>query len=236
MYRYQEIYRELKSNILNNLYPEGHLLPSQEELAKKYNVSRLTIKKSLTKLIEEGLIDSRPGIGTTIRYRLQNKSDEILPLDAPIGATYSHRLQDVKSKILSFSARLPSEHEQKNLNLNSTDAVYEIKRVRLINNNKYSFEYTIMPASIKLDAQILEGSIYDYLGKEYGIKLTDARRVIYAQSADQESSKALSINIGEALLVIEQTAYDQNGKAFEFSTSKFANDYSKFAIDVHRQN
>lgn len=235
MYRYKEIYSDIKKDILRNHYRAGTVMPTQDELAKKYNVSRLTLRKSLELLIDEGLIHTQQGSGTVVRAQLTNNSKELLPLDLPIGTTYSHRDQDITSKILSFGARLPNEIEQKSLKIKSNEPVYEIRRVRLKNGKVYSYEHTIMPTRIApLDEKILKGSIYGYLGGERNIFMTDARRVIYAESASEYSSKALEIKKNAPLLVIEQIAYDQKGEAFEYSKARFDEDHSKFVIDVHR--
>lgn len=235
MYRYKEVYSDIKKDILRNHYRAGTLMPTQDELAEKYNISRITLRKSLNLLIEEGLIHTRQGSGTFVRAQLDDNSPELLPLDLPIGTTFSHRDQKITSKILFFGARLPNEQEQTNLKIKDNEPVYEIKRVRLRDNKIYSYEHTIMPTRIApLNESILKGSIYGYLGGELKIFMTDARRVIYAESASEESAKALNVDKKASLLVIEQIAYDQKGEAFEYSKSRFDENHSKFVIDVHR--
>ncbi|ASN59222.1 GntR family transcriptional regulator [Latilactobacillus curvatus] len=234
MYRYREIYSDIKRDILTNHYRAGTLLPTQEILTEKYAVSRITLKKALNLLADEGLISSKQGSGTYVRPRMDNQSSELLPLDLPIGVTYSHRDQKISSQLLYFNARLPTEKEQQNLRVAASDPVYEIKRIRLVNHQKYSYEHTIMPVTIApLDEKILSGSVYDYLGTYAKIQLTDARRVVSAESADEETAAALDLPIGSPVFSIEQIAYDQKGRAFEYSVSRFTGDRSKFVLDIH---
>lgn len=234
MYKYRRIYSNIKKNILTNHYRAGTLLPTQEFFAEKYNVSRITLKRALELLENEGLIYSKQGSGTYVRKQIENPSEEMLPLDLPIGATFTHRDQEVKSEILHFSARLPTEEEQGNLFIESNSPVYEYKRVRIINDEIYSFEHTVMPVSIApLNEEILSSSVYGYLGKEIQLQLTDARRVIYAKKANEEISNALNIKKNDPILTIEQVGYDQDGNAFEFSKSAFKSNKSKFVIDIH---
>ena len=92
-----------------------------------------------------------------------------------------------------------------------------------------------MPTNIApLDKKILKRSIYDYLGSK-GVQLTDARRILYATEADEETAEALQIKQGSPVLVIEQTAYDQEGHAFEYSVSSFIRDHSRFVLNIHRR-
>jgi GntR family transcriptional regulator len=236
VYLYREVYSDIKKDILTNHYRAGKPMPTQDDLATKYATSRLTIKKALQLLKNEGLIFSTQGSGTYVRPRVMDSEDELMPLNAPIGAVYSHRDQKVTSKVLHFDARLPHQIEQQNLGIASSDPVYEIKRARFINGHHYSFEHTIMPTAIApLNKEILEGSVYDYLGSHAKLQLADARRIVYADAADQETADALAIPVGSPILVIEQTAFDQKGRAFEYSISKFIHDHSRFVLDVHRE-
>lgn len=234
MYRYREIYSDIKNNILTNHYRAGKPLPTQEVLSAKYDVSRLTLKKALNLLLDEGLIVSKQGSGTFVRNQPLTTNDELLPLDMPIGVTYSHRDQEITSRVLDFGARLPTKEEQKNLAIKANEPVYEIKRERFVNEKKYSYEHTIMPVNIvPLDEKAVEGSIYDFLG-EHKIAMTDARRIVYAQGATEEIAKGLNITSGDPVLTIEQVAFDQNGRPFEYSHSSFLSEKSKFVLDVHR--
>ena len=232
--KYRDVYSDIKKNILTNHYRAGTQLPTQKYFAEKYEISRITLKKALNLLENEGLIYSKQGSGTFVRNRIDTPSEEMLPLDLPVGVTHSHRDQKIKSKLLHFDARLPNKKEQKELLLDQHSPVYEYKRVRFINDQVHSFEHSIMPVEVApLNEEILMESVYDYLGTEMNLQLTDARRIIYATKADKEISEALEIEEGEAIFVIEQVAYDQNGKAFELSKSAFKNEQTKFVLDVH---
>jgi len=234
LYKYHDIYSDIKRDILTNHYRAGTLLPTQDFFAKKYDVSRITLKKALHLLENEGLIFSKQGSGTYVRQRINTDSSDLLPLDLPIGTTYSHRDQKITSKVLHFDARLPEKNEQENLGIEASSPVYEFKRVRSINDQLYSYEHTIMPVYIApLDKKILQDSVYHYLGTEAKLQLTDAHRTIYAEEANEEASKALEIAKASPVLVIEQVAYDQKGRAFEFSKSVFKSSQSKFILDVH---
>ena len=80
--------------------------------------------------------------------------------------------------------------------MNKTDPVYEFKRLRILNGKAYSFEHVVMPSYIApITEEILEGSVYDYLGQEAKLQLVDAKRVIYADQADEEVSKIWRLNV-----------------------------------------
>ncbi len=67
-----------------------------------------------------------------------------------------------------------------------------------------------MPVAIApITKEILQGSVYDYLGEKLKLQLVDARRIIYADKASEEISTSLNIKRNDAVLVIEQIGYDQ---------------------------
>ena len=63
---YETIYNDLLDGIRNGTYPPGSRLPSEKELSEKYDVSRITSKKSLEMLADENLITRMPGRGSYV--------------------------------------------------------------------------------------------------------------------------------------------------------------------------
>jgi GntR family transcriptional regulator, arabinose operon transcriptional repressor len=66
--KYQEIYNQLKNDILNEKYKYGDVFPSERALKEIFNVNHLTIRKSLSKLEEENFLLRKSGVGTTVIY------------------------------------------------------------------------------------------------------------------------------------------------------------------------
>ncbi len=65
-YLYEKIYHDLLEKIQSGQWETGFKLPTEHELAEEYKVSRITSKKALNMLAEEGLVTRRPGIGTVV--------------------------------------------------------------------------------------------------------------------------------------------------------------------------
>lgn len=70
---YKTIYNSLKEDIINHVYPEGFLLPTELQLAERYGVSRPTISKVYDQLQDEGFIKKKKGLGSVIIYKANNK-------------------------------------------------------------------------------------------------------------------------------------------------------------------
>lgn len=72
---YMNIYDELKSKIDQGVYAVGSKIPSDDELINKFGVSMITVKKALSMLKEEGLIQRTPGVGTFVKDRKAAESE-----------------------------------------------------------------------------------------------------------------------------------------------------------------
>src|SRR5699024_7957858 len=106
--RYYRIYRLLKQAIKNLEYGFDGVLPSEHALAKKYDVSRLTIRRSLDLLQQEGLIKKHQGVGTFVSLTQAQTS----PLKADINALMSSltemgTLTQLKLKHFGYETPIP---------------------------------------------------------------------------------------------------------------------------------
>ncbi|WP_199554220.1 GntR family transcriptional regulator [Sandaracinobacteroides hominis] len=63
---YLRIARSLKTEIISGVFPVGTQLPTEEDLCRRFNVSRYTVRSALGRLRDDGLISSRRGAGTTV--------------------------------------------------------------------------------------------------------------------------------------------------------------------------
>jgi len=62
-----QVYEALLNKIKDGSYQSGALLPSERELSALFNVDRLTVRRSLEMLVNEGLVEKKPGLGTWVR-------------------------------------------------------------------------------------------------------------------------------------------------------------------------
>lgn len=110
---YQQIYDDLKKKIEKNVYGEGVKIPSDEELVDKYSVSMITVKKALSMLKEEGLLQRIPGVGTYVAGRNQ-PPDEGVPENGEAVKTIGVVMEHVSSSFgLDLIYRLDREAEKK---------------------------------------------------------------------------------------------------------------------------
>ncbi len=129
---FQKIARLLKSEINGNSWHVGDLLPSEAELAVRYNVSRNTLRKALSLLEGEGIIHRKHGSGTYIQ-----KKNFVAHIDHMNSfSEIAHKSgKEAGSQIMKFEVQDASPTIATELNLVTGEQVYYIKRLRFIEFN-----------------------------------------------------------------------------------------------------
>lgn len=234
MYKYEKISKKIRNQIITRKILPGAMLPDQNQLAKEFNTTRITIGKAIQLLIIEGLVYSKRGAGTFVRKDAHFNDHFSNDIDKPLGTTSTHPDNKVTSKHIQLTARIATENEKNHLLLDEGETVYVIKRTRFLDNKAYSYEQTIMPTKIAtITEKILKKSIYQYLQNEHHLEISGSHRQIMARKVSPEDVKFLGETLNDPILVIRQTSYLVDGTPFEFSESHFPYQESSVSADVN---
>jgi len=149
MTKYEDIANDLIEKIESGFYQAGDALPNQKLMSKQYSASRITLQKSLSILKEKGFTYSKQGSATYVKNNADNVVNMNVGLDQYVGTVqlFGDKHQ-VTSKVISFNLRYPNQTEQTDLKITSTDPIYDIKRLRIVDGKPYALEYTKMPVNI----------------------------------------------------------------------------------------
>lgn len=234
MYKYEEISADLKAMFTSGKYEPGALLPDQEQLAREFNTTRMTIRKAIQTLVTEGVVYTRRGAGTFLRKDFRSHEDELdSSIDKPYGTTETYLGRKVTSKVLGLDARLPTGKEQDQLLIGPGEPVYVIRRVRYVDGQVYAYEHTVMPTKIAtITEEVLMGSVYKHLADEKGMHIAGSHRKVYAIKATQEDVEALGAKLNDPVLAITQVSYTEEGEPFEYSITHFPYETSSVIADV----
>ena len=162
---YLNIANQLKDKINNNYYDQSGILPSEIELSKIFGVSRVTIRKAIDVLFDEGLVVKKQGSGTYI------KKNGIVNFNLHHLKSFKEEMEELgynyENKILEFSIVFPNEFIQNKLNLKNNEKVYFIKRVKFINSKAAVLEQSFLPLCLfpDLTYEDMIYSKYNYIEK-----------------------------------------------------------------------
>jgi len=230
---YYQIKQTIKNWILNREFNPGEKIPSENELAEKFNVSRLTVRQAISQLVQEGFLISRRGEGTFVTNNEHLINSCSLEFTGFMDDLF-YQISKSKTKSVKIT-RIPAPKLIKEkLELDKEDEeVVQIKRVRSLEEKLFAFTINYLPAEI--GTKIIEKDLYkkpllQILEQDLGIQFTEAVQTIEASFSDQEVSEQLRIASGSPILLVERIMYTKQRKPVEVVQSSYRGDLYKYIV------
>ncbi len=214
---YKDIAQQIKNDIIENKYKELDKLPSELKLAEIYNTTKMTIRKALSLLIENGYIHSIPKKG----YYISTYEDIKSYNNLNAGSLRSlHKDASITTKVISFYESEARGFLAKKFSILSSDIVYNISRIRYINNIPYTIENIFMPKYLfdDLTPEVCSDSIYKYV-RSKDLVLYSNRKNICAAVVPQKFTDIEPKLLNKVVLQVENTGILKTGQVFEYSIS-----------------
>jgi len=221
MQKYVIISNDIRNKILNGEYVANQQIPFEKDLCVHYEASKMTVKKALDMLVAEGLIIKRRGSGTFVKDLNPEAIKRIALANQFLGTTALYADKKVYSKVLNFTIERVPELAANKLNIADDSFVYNIYRVRFVDDMPTVMEQIYMPIELipNIKEKNIKGSIYGYIKDELHLNIQSAHRTITVRKATDFEAEELGLEKGDPVAVAEQVGYLDTGAAFEFSTS-----------------
>lgn len=214
---YYQIRENIRDLINSNVYPPNSMIPSEAELCEVYGVSRITVRRAILDLVQEGLLTRGKGKGTFVSeaYGLtpingvQSFSQELLGLNMRPSA-----------RLLSCKVRNADASLRSTLALEEGEQVVTISRLRLVNNEPcmvevMNFPYKLVPG---IEQEDLAQSIYCLLKGKYHQEVVRAKDILEPIIIGDYESGLLELSDPTAGLRSNRIGYDANQRPIEYST------------------
>jgi DNA-binding GntR family transcriptional regulator len=213
-----QISERIRSRIASGEWPAHYRLKSEPELASDLGVSRGTLRRALTTLIEEGLLRQVRGRGTfvtsttfepAIAQRLSTLSEDFAS-QGVIFDTEVRRTEIIAApRPVAALLDLPADGQVLHLSRRrSTDG----RPVTLLTN---FVRHDLVPGIADID--FAEASLFGTLEGRYGLKIGTARRTFSAEAATEQIASALELGVGEPVQYMQQVTYLADGRPIEYS-------------------
>jgi len=216
----QEAVRQLRH--LVGTLELGTRIPSERDLAAQWGVARMTARKAIETLTVEGWLDRRHGSGT---YVAQMPYAKTLGLSS-FTADMQRRGLTPSSRVLDFG-RVPADPTTAaRLEIDEGTEVFRFTRLRLADDEPIAVEITWIPSHLVpgLSEDDLTGSLFDTLGRRYGISLGQASSTIDPALADEATAAELGIDGHEPCLRIQMEYTDHRRRAVMAATCLYRGD------------
>lgn len=225
--------RYLRSLIETGTYQPGEQLPSQDELAAELGVSRTTLREALLGLEQEGIIILKHGVGTFVTagygYRLESGLER---LESILELTVRQRL-DVRTSGLEVVVGQANPEVAEKLQIPQGAPLTTIRRAFIVEGKQVAYMVDQVPATILAPDEIdesFDGSVLDLLRTKQDLHIARAVANIEAINADSFLVEKLKVQPQQALLLLEETLFDQESTAVEFSRNYFVSEFFHFFV------
>lgn len=228
---YLQIKDILKHKIINHEYAVGSTIPSENELEEMFGVSRMTIRQAVNELVNEGLLRKERGRGKGTVVLSNAIADKLSTVKS-----FTQKMQEqgfvLKNKQINISIINPEPHVASALNIEATDQVLALSRIRMVNNDIIMYSISYVPASLNLpfDAKLYD-SLYQLLATQ-NIQISHAEEYIEAMLANEEISRALEVPVNSAVLKRTRISQDQYNRNIEYTTTFYRSDKYKYVVEL----
>ncbi len=199
----------------------GDLLPTYAELAERVGVSLITVRRALDELERAGKVRRHQGLGTFLaRPRIVTEPTRAGSLLATLAEGEAERpAGSLDTRILQIRRGLPSADVARALQIRADSQVWQLRRQRLIDGRPAVVETSIIPTSLapELDRLVSRqgGSLYDLLGREYGLEDEYEEQYLEVIMPTQEERRLLSIPARTQVVRIRGLSMDKAGTPFD---------------------
>lgn len=202
-------------------------LPSERELALDFGISRITVRKALQGLKEEGLLRRRQGSGTFIQSRVEKNFANLSSFSEDMLA----RGRQPSSSWLRKSTVSVSPIDAYAMGLSPGTSVYRLERLRYADGEPMAIETATLPTFCLPGTDVIQSSLYAALA-EHGHRPSRALQKLRAVLFTAEQAKILQVKEGDAGLLIERRGFLNDGRLVEFTQSFYRGDSYDFVAEL----
>ena len=228
----------LRNLINDNACLEGQRFPNELDLARHFRVSRGTVRSAIGKLVEDGMLERRAGVGTRVVKRpIQTK--------ARAWPSFSREMASrglVIHELLTMPDRVavPANAAQA-FGIEAGQRVWRLCRLRGVTprNKPHAkpkravwFRSWFPPELISLPRVDLGGGLYQGLEAAYGLRPERSQESLSARAASVGLARRLGIKPGQPVLVRSRVVRDQAGQVIEFAVNHYRSDLFEYAVDL----
>jgi len=213
----------------------GQLMPSEQEIGEKLNVSRTVVRQAMADLERKGLITKQSGKRSAIAHP---------KYDGSLMQSLRGFFEDAVSKgqipttrVLELKVVGAEGEVAEALKLNPGDPVVMLNRLRFLDGEPEVLVVTYLPEAKCPDLvceNLASQSLYELLAAKYGLVISQGYRTVEAISLDRADAKLLGAPTGSPALLLKSVGLLEDHTPLEYYLAKHRGDRSKFHIHLVR--
>ena len=219
---YVKLKRMIEEAVSSGRLQHGEALPPERDIADAAAISRVTVRKAIDELVDQGLLVRRHGSGTFVVKPVPRMQQPLTRLTS-FSEDMRRRGLVPGSRWLDRGLYHPTPEETMMLGLSGTAMVARITRLRTADDMAVALERTSLPDDILPEPDVVENSLYQILSQR-DIRPVRANQRISAVLLKDEETQLLGVPPGSAALRVQRIAYLSTGRVMEVSTALYRND------------
>ena len=232
--RYHQLKEIIREGIQSGDLKPGDVIPSERELAERYNVSRMTARQSIVELTHEGLLYRRQGKGTFVAWpKIAQQLTALTGFTEDIRA----RGQRPGAKLLEMGMVRVDGHAALRLQVPTGQRVVRLYRARLADDEPLALEQSLISffgCEQLLEVDLVATSLYGLLETRFGLPPVEAEQEIEAGLATEAEAELLEIAVGSPVLLLRRTTYTERHRPIEYAESVYRGDKYAFHTRLRR--
>jgi len=225
----EELLRKL---IQQEEYQNGKLLPAEKDLAKKLNISRNTFRAAMNKLVYEGLVVRRKGIGTKV-------NQDVVRTQLTAWPSFTREMNDKGRPFHDISKNVSREKVSlevaKYLNIDENTEVQKLERLRGESDEPVVLFISYFHPRVGITPnESFDGPLYEILEEKYHVEPTLAKEEIIAELPDEHLASKLMMEPNTPILIRKHLACDDEDNPIEFCYACYRADRFVYQINFRR--
>lgn len=227
--KHHQVYLVLLEKLKNGAFDKG--MPGEFALMAQYQVARVTVRKALARLVEEGLIERAPKRGT--RPTANSAAICDMKLRGLLGNLVHINLK-LSVQVLACEHIPANELVRAALKIPPGGAVLKSVRLRSSSDGPVSHVTSFIPTDLSGKIGASKEPLM-WLMKEAGVDIGRARQKISAQLADAVVAPLLKVDVGCALLAVTRIFFDKRDRPVQFEHGLYRPDRYQYEMELSQE-
>jgi len=229
---HKQVENILRDLIADPRFQNGELLPKEVDIAKRLGISRNTVRQATNKLVLEGLLIRKKGVGTTVgRPSYTSKLDNWFSFSQEM---HEKGLEFTNYSLRSGWVKADSEVAQA-LQIRKGTKVLSLERLRGLKKGPLVlFKSYFHPRIGFTGDEDFTRHLYEIMEEDYAVVPSISKEEIKATLADEDIAEVLNIKLGAAVLYRRRVVCDPGDRPIEFNVGYYRADEFSYSIDIKR--
>ncbi len=214
-------------------YLKGEFLPNEMSLAKQLGISRNTVRQAFNKLVYEGLLTRKKGVGTRV-------ADQSVSTRAHNWLSFSQEMKASGIKIINFDLKVSFvEADDKTamfFEIPVGKKIFKLERLRGRDDHPFVYFVSYFHPRIGITGnEDFTKPLYEILEKEHSVIVKLSKEEISAELAGKEIGDILNIDASRPILKRKRFVFDPGGRPVEYNLGYYRSDSFTYTIESERE-